>query len=388
MWAAGKDADPRDQPAARARRYRVERTMRVLGFTTLVLSVALAAAPAFAVELPALAVPSVPVPPIRVPVPVPTVTVPPLPTPPLPAPRPAAPTVPAPNAPTPPTASLPTGTAPLAATSPSASATPSTRASRGSSSSHRAASASPARHFPRAYSHQARAQNRRRRSRTAAPARAPSLRPRSPAASTTAAAGRRAAAPHADAPRSPAARVADQAAGVVRALPAAVLWALVGTGAVALGLAGNAFWQSRQRVALERQRAALLDDIGLLSRALLPPVPPALDGLSVSAAYRPAEGPAAGGDFYDVFALDDDRLAILLGDVSGHGRASVTHAALARYTLRTLLAGGQEPGDALPRADPPLAPEPRPDFVPVIAAVYDRRPGELVYAKASHAPPI
>jgi serine phosphatase RsbU (regulator of sigma subunit) len=175
---------------------------------------------------------------------------------------------------------------------------------------------------------------------------------------------------------------------LVQALPAALLWALLGIAALALGLAGNAFWQSRQRAALEAQRAELLGDIGLLSSALLPAVPAALEGVTVSAAYRPADGPAAGGDFYDVFQLDEHRLGLLLGDVSGHGRDSLTQAALARYTLRTLLAAGHRPGEALARADRMLVRELRPHFVTVIAGAYDARTGELTYAKAGHAPPI
>jgi len=181
--------------------------------------------------------------------------------------------------------------------------------------------------------------------------------------------------------------IAQDVIDLVEALPPAILWSLLGIIAVALGLAANAYRLSRQRTALEAQRGELLDDIGLLSRALLPPVPE-LDGLAVSAAYRPADGPAAGGDFYDVFALDDDRVGILLGDVSGHGRDAVTLAALARYTLRTLLAAGHAPGDALAQADRLLERELRPRFVTVIAAVYDRRTTRLTYAKAGHAPPI
>jgi hypothetical protein len=174
---------------------------------------------------------------------------------------------------------------------------------------------------------------------------------------------------------------------LVEALPAAILWSILGIAAVALALAARAFGLSRQRSALEAQRGALLDDIGLLSRALLPPVPE-IDGLTVSAAYRPADGPAAGGDFYDVFTLDEDRVGVLLGDVSGHGRDSVTLAALARYTLRTLLAAGHSPGAALAEADRLLEREMRPRFATVIAAVYDRRSTRLTYAKAGHAPPI
>jgi serine phosphatase RsbU (regulator of sigma subunit) len=89
-----------------------------------------------------------------------------------------------------------------------------------------------------------------------------------------------------------------------------------------------------------------------------------------------------------VFTIGDERICVLLGDVSGHGRESVTQAALARYTLRTLLAAGHRPAEALARADGLLARELRPNFVTVIAGVYDPRTRELTYAKAGHAPPI
>jgi len=173
-----------------------------------------------------------------------------------------------------------------------------------------------------------------------------------------------------------------------RSIPSALLWALLGIAALAIGLAGSSYRQSRQRAALERQRAGLLDDIGLLSQALLPPVPEGLNGVAVSAAYRPADGPAAGGDFYDVFKHDERRICVLLGDVSGHGRDSVAKAALTRYTLRTLLGAGHPPGDALARADRLLVRDLRPSFATVIAGVYDADTGELTYAKAGHPPPI
>ena len=175
---------------------------------------------------------------------------------------------------------------------------------------------------------------------------------------------------------------------IVRAVPRWLLWALALIALVALGLGVNAYRQARRRSALEAQRAELLDDIGLLQRALLPAMPDDLDGVAVTAAYRPADGPAAGGDFYDVFTLGEDRVCVLLGDVSGHGRESVTQAALARYTLRTLLADGHRPAEALARADTLLARDLQPNFVTVIAGVYEPSSGELTYAKAGHAPPI
>jgi hypothetical protein len=189
------------------------------------------------------------------------------------------------------------------------------------------------------------------------------------------------------APPSFASEVTGRAGEIIRSIPSAILWALAGISAIAIALAGNTYWESRRRVALEAQRAELLDDIGLLSSALLPAMPD-LDGVAVSAAYRPADGPAAGGDFYDVFAIDDQRIGVLLGDVSGHGRESVTQAALARYTLRTLLADGDGPASALARADGLLQRDLQPNFVTVIAGVYEPASRVLTYAKAGHAPPI
>ncbi len=84
--------------------------------------------------------------------------------------------------------------------------------------------------------------------------------------------------------------LAGDVVDLARALPAAVLWALLGSLTLALGLAGNAFWQSRRRTALERQRTMLLEDIGLLSSALLPSMPEGLDGLDRVGGIRAGRG--------------------------------------------------------------------------------------------------
>jgi hypothetical protein len=354
--------------------------VRVLGLTTLVLTVALTAPPALAVDVPPVQLPPVQLP-SPLPLPTPAVPLPPIPS--LPAPP-----VPTPNVPVPSVAPPAATAAP--APEPSRSAADDAPSARVASAPERATSRS--RRGTETAIRSVRADDRPRRRTRRRPARRAAMRPIAlrPAGEDAAKAPRRVPAPR-PAPMRATPRssgLAGDVVHIVRALPAAVLWALLGSLTLALGLAGNAFWQSRQRSVLERQRTMLLEDIGLLSSALLPPMPEDLDGLEVSAAYEPAEGPAAGGDFYDVFALDGERVGVLLGDVSGHGRASVRHAALARYTLRTLLAAGYGPGEALARADALLARELPPDFVTVIAAVYDRRTGELAYAKAGHAPPI
>jgi serine phosphatase RsbU (regulator of sigma subunit) len=149
------------------------------------------------------------------------------------------------------------------------------------------------------------------------------------------------------------------------------------------GLAG------RRARRLEGQRAGLLADMEVMQAALVPAVPASLGGLAVSVAYRPAEGPAAGGDFYDLFEPAPGRVAVILGDVAGHGHEALTQAALTRYTLRAYIQAGLEPRAALALAGRVLSERsPGEHFATVAAGVYDKREATLTYALAGHPPPI
>ncbi|HEY0515524.1 MAG TPA: PP2C family protein-serine/threonine phosphatase, partial [Solirubrobacteraceae bacterium] len=157
---------------------------------------------------------------------------------------------------------------------------------------------------------------------------------------------------------------------------------------VALALALRSWLLTRRAKRLEAREHALLRDLDVMQAALVPEVPASLGGLDVSVAYRPAEGPAAGGDFYDVFALDEHRVAVMLGDVTGHGHEALQRAALTRYTLRTHLHEGRLPRAALARTSHTLADPRFAHLATVAVAVFDRRRGTLTYALAGHPPPI
>jgi hypothetical protein len=145
---------------------------------------------------------------------------------------------------------------------------------------------------------------------------------------------------------------------------------------------------ARRARGLESQRATLVHDLDVMQAAVVPEVPLQHDGLSVSVAYRAAEGPGGGGDFYDVFSPEPGKVAVVLGDVVGHGHEALTDAALMRYTLRAYLLAGLDPRATLALAGQVLTDPESERYVTVVIGVFDARSGELTYATAGHPMPI
>ena len=87
-----------------------------------------------------------------------------------------------------------------------------------------------------------------------------------------------------------------------------------------------------------------------LQASLLPPALPTVDGVEFGARYAAAgEGNEVGGDFYDVFAVPDDRWAVAIGDVCGKGAEAAAITGLARNVLRLLGREGSPPQAVLRR---------------------------------------
>jgi serine phosphatase RsbU (regulator of sigma subunit) len=175
---------------------------------------------------------------------------------------------------------------------------------------------------------------------------------------------------------------------IINVIPTSIRIVIGALIALALVLGASSQLAALRARRLVRQRRELLDDVGLLQAALLPPTPARLGPVGTSSAYRPASGPGAGGDFYDLFALADGQLAVIVGDVSGHGREALPQTTLVRFTLRAYLEAGLSPRSAMQMAAPVLERQLGESLATVVLATYHPRDRKLVYACAGHPPPL
>jgi hypothetical protein len=171
----------------------------------------------------------------------------------------------------------------------------------------------------------------------------------------------------------------------VNSLPLAVALSFAALVLLALALAARGFFYARHS---RKREVQLQADIGDLQMALLADVPARVGPLATSAAYRPASGPGAGGDFFDVFELADKRVIALIGDVSGHGQRALAQTAFIHYGLRAWLQDGFEPRQALKRASEALTSDLEASFVTVLICVYSHEDATLTWAAAGHPPPL
>jgi phosphoserine phosphatase RsbU/P len=125
-----------------------------------------------------------------------------------------------------------------------------------------------------------------------------------------------------------------------------------------------------------------------MQRSLLPQTVPALEGLELGAAYESSARVEVGGDLYDFMELPDGRLAVTLGDVTGHGIEAAADMAMAKFVFRSLAREHPEPSDFLESANDVVVGEIAPGkFITMVYIVIDPRSGEVAAAGAGHPAP-
>jgi sigma-B regulation protein RsbU (phosphoserine phosphatase) len=95
-----------------------------------------------------------------------------------------------------------------------------------------------------------------------------------------------------------------------------------------------------------------------------------------------------GGDFYDYYFIDEDRLAFTIGDVSGKGIPAAIYMAVSRTLLKAIAHQVVNPGEVLRKLNTLLIPESESaTFVTVFFGVLNTRSGELQYSNGAHNSP-
>ena len=125
-----------------------------------------------------------------------------------------------------------------------------------------------------------------------------------------------------------------------------------------------------------------------MQRSLLPRSSPQARGLDVGAVYASSARMDVGGDVYDFLELGYGQLAVVLGDVTGHGIDAAADMAMAKFVFRSLAREHSEPGDFLRAANEVVLEEiAEGKFITMLFVTADGKSGDLACASAGHPPP-
>jgi serine phosphatase RsbU (regulator of sigma subunit)/PAS domain-containing protein len=125
-----------------------------------------------------------------------------------------------------------------------------------------------------------------------------------------------------------------------------------------------------------------------LQRALLPRQLPELPAVTAAAKYLPAgRGMDVGGDWYDVIPLSADRVALVIGDVMGHGLPEAVIMGRVRTALQTLSDLELPPDEVLAHLNDLVCGLGDDSFVTCLYAIYDPTTSSCTVARAGHPPP-
>jgi serine phosphatase RsbU (regulator of sigma subunit) len=196
--------------------------------------------------------------------------------------------------------------------------------------------------------------------------------------------------------------------GIVLAVPLIAQEKLIGLLALGPKLSGEVYtsWDRELLSALSDRAAASITIGQLVSQvkarehvaqelkvaqgiqtSFLPEVCPRLPRFDIAAYWQSAR--EVGGDFYDFIPLPDERMGLVIADVSDKGVPAALFMALCRALIRASAVGSHTPGEALRRANQLiLADASSGMFVTLLYAILDPASRKLTYVNAGHNPPI
>lgn len=132
-----------------------------------------------------------------------------------------------------------------------------------------------------------------------------------------------------------------------------------------------------------------LEETTVLQHALLPQRLPSVPGLRLDSAYVPAATHGeVGGDWFDVFPIDEKVLGISIGDVAGHGLKAASTMGMLRQTMRVAARADRVPSHVLHQVNLSLCADEPGALATAFFATLDRTTGELLWSTAGHPAPI
>jgi len=123
-----------------------------------------------------------------------------------------------------------------------------------------------------------------------------------------------------------------------------------------------------------------------IQMSIIPRTPPRVTGLEVASIYSPATEVA--GDFFDFIRVDDERLGVLIADVSGHGVPAALVASMLKIALATQAAYAATPATLLANLHALFRGKLERQHITAAYAFIDASNGALRVASAGHPPPL
>ena len=142
--------------------------------------------------------------------------------------------------------------------------------------------------------------------------------------------------------------------------------------------------EARERIASELRIAHDIQNSMLPQ--IFPPFPDRKE-FDIFATMYPAKD--VGGDFYDFFFVDHDKLCVIIGDVSGKGVPAALFMAICKTLFKTVALQGASASEIVSRVNNTLAADnPMCMFVTVFCLILDTRTGEVEFCSGGHNPPL
>jgi sigma-B regulation protein RsbU (phosphoserine phosphatase) len=140
------------------------------------------------------------------------------------------------------------------------------------------------------------------------------------------------------------------------------------------------FASERRLLSIESELATARE----IQNSILPSSSPELKNLHITAAYRPMT--AVAGDFYEFILIDQNRVGLLVADVSGHGVPAALIAAMIKVAMQSVVPCAHDPRAVLHGLNRILSRQLRDQFVTAAYLFIDTQNRKALYSAAGHPP--